>query len=271
MAPNATAAPDRASNVRKSRRVGSGPVCGWVSWVVVDMGAPFYVRPVRCSRVIGVIRAAWEALGGPKWPDRCPTSHSTVVTRSSISARMVLPFELAAPPGSPALSWRELAMHAWIGRWRAICAGGAVLSMALLAAALISPAYRAAAVLAVLPSPEFTVRQAAGSHDSSASALALDQIMKAETEILGSDDLHAATLRRMGPATLYPDVFAAARPGAMHRLLHGIAEILLSPWRTPPADAAAARQEWGAEAIALRFGGAAGKGLQRHLRDVRQP
>ena len=78
----------------------------------------------------------------------------------------------------PALPLSEFLFHAYEHRWRALKVFGAVLAVALIAAALITPSYRATAVLAVLPSPEFTVRAAAGSHDANASALALDQIMK---------------------------------------------------------------------------------------------
>ncbi len=136
-------------------------------------------------------------------------------------------------------------MHAWTGRARAACVGGGVLAAALLTAALVTPGYRSGAVLAVLPSPEFTVRQAAGSHDSNASALALDQIMKAETELLGSDELHAATLQKLGPATVYPAIFSPAPAGLLHRALHGLTAALLSPWRTTPSNQEAARLEQG--------------------------
>ena len=155
------------------------------------------------------------------------------------------PFGLAGPPAPPAPSWREFLMHAWLARGRAACVAGGVFAAALLFAALATPGYRAGAVLAVLPSPEFTVRQAAGSHDSSASALALDQIMKAETEILGSDELHAATLTKLGPASIYPAIFAPTPPGLLNRVLHGLTSIVLSPWRTAPQNQEAARLERG--------------------------
>ena len=124
-------------------------------------------------------------------------------------------------------------------------AGAAVFALALLLAAIVPPSYRASATLAVLPSPEFTVRAAAGSHELNASALVMDQIMKAETEILGSADLHRATIEKIGPATLYPDVFAPAPRNLVRRIGHTVLAALLSPWHVPPADEAAARQERG--------------------------
>ena len=152
------------------------------------------------------------------------------------------PFAALREPATPLC---EFLAHAYHQRGGALAVFGCVLGLALLAAALLAPSYRATATLAVLPSPEFTVRAAAGSHDSNASALALDQIMKTETEILGSDDLHTATLLKVGPASVYPDVFDPAQRGLARRVLHGVAGILLSPWRVAPQDEQAAREERG--------------------------
>ncbi len=145
----------------------------------------------------------------------------------------------------PPVSLGEFLYHAHVNRRAAGLAGACVLGLALLTAALMAPSYRATATLAVLPSPEFTVREAAGSHDANASALALDQIMKAESEILGSDELHLAAMRKVGPARLYPEVFDPAPRNLLRRVLHAVAGTLLSPWRVAPADEAAAREEHG--------------------------
>ena len=155
------------------------------------------------------------------------------------------PMELTEPQEQPAPSLKEFLYHAYDQRRPALTLAGAILSLALVLAAVMPAKYRATATLVVLPSPEFTVREAAGSHESSSSALALDQIMKAETEILGSDDLHAAVLRQAGAARLYPEVFAPAARGVLARMLHAVADAGLSPWRTRPKDQAAARQEQG--------------------------
>ena len=149
----------------------------------------------------------------------------------------------AAQEAAPSL--REFLYHAHHHRRPALLAGGAVFGLALLVAAILPPRYRAAATLAVLPSPEFTVRASAGSHELNASAMVMDQIMKAESEILESADLHRATIDRVGPAALYPDVFAPAPRGLVRRVVHAVAATLLSPWRVPPADEAAARLERG--------------------------
>jgi uncharacterized protein involved in exopolysaccharide biosynthesis len=116
----------------------------------------------------------------------------------------------ASLPESPP-SLREFAYHLHAERHRALTTFALVVAAFLVAAALLRPSYRATATLAVLPAPEYTVRGAAGSHDSSTVSLALDQIMKAETAILDSDDLHAATLRKLGPAAVYPAIYAPPR------------------------------------------------------------
>jgi uncharacterized protein involved in exopolysaccharide biosynthesis len=143
-----------------------------------------------------------------------------------------------APP-----SLQEFVCHLHAHRHAALRSFLAVFLAALVVAALLRPSYRATATLAVLPAPEFTVRTAAGSHDPNTSALAMDQIMKAETAILDSDDLHEATLHRVGEATVYPRLFAPAPPKLAVRLLQGTMNTLLSPWRVRPADRAAALQQ----------------------------
>ncbi len=153
--------------------------------------------------------------------------------------------DVTDPQPEPPPSLREFVYHAHHHRRPALLAGMTVLGLALLVAALLPPSFRAGATLAVLPSPEFTVRAAAGSHELNASALAMDQIMKAETEILGSDALHRATIAQMGPTRLYPDIFAPAPRNLVRRIIHAAAGVLLSPWRVAPNDETAARAERG--------------------------
>jgi uncharacterized protein involved in exopolysaccharide biosynthesis len=151
-------------------------------------------------------------------------------------------------PGAPAspgeaLPWEEFLNHVLVSRGYAATLFSLVFASSLLAAALLPPSYRAHATLAVLPSPEFTVRPAAGSHDFNASALAMDQIMKAEAEILQSDELHAATLHAVGPASVYPDLFSSAPPDWFTRTLHAVTAIAFAPWRVTPSDPASARTQ----------------------------
>jgi len=118
-----------------------------------------------------------------------------------------------------------------------------IVTAGLVVAALVPARFRATATLAVLPAPEFTVRQEAGSRTFNSSALALDQIMKAETEILQSDDLHADTLAEIGVGSVYPSLDPALTQSLPERLFAGAAELLLSPWRVTPANPVAAMQD----------------------------
>src|SRR5271156_1567196 len=125
----------------------------------------------------------------------------------------------------------EFVAHLRARRRGAIKLFAMTVAAGLLIAALVPPRFRATATLAVLPAPEFTVRQEAGSRTFNNSALALDQIMKAETEILESEDLHADTLAEIGVGSVYPSLDPAVTHSLPARLLAGAAELLLSPWR----------------------------------------
>ncbi len=136
----------------------------------------------------------------------------------------------------------EFLAHAWARRWRGVWIFASVFLPLALVSAWLAPAYRATATLAVLPAPEFTVRPDAGSKDQNESALAMDQIMKAETEILGSEALHAQTIRAVGLSTLYPDL---AQPG--RSWLRQALRWIVSPWLGP---ALSGRERMEARALA---------------------
>jgi uncharacterized protein involved in exopolysaccharide biosynthesis len=136
---------------------------------------------------------------------------------------------------------REFLAHMHAGRRGAAFMFGAILAAALLVAAVIPPNYRAIASLAIMPSPEFTVREDAGSRAFNNTALAMDQIMKAETEILESDDLHEGTILDLGApghaaataglSTLYPDLSPDHQVGFIRRALTATVAFVFSPWR----------------------------------------
>ncbi len=116
----------------------------------------------------------------------------------------------------------------------------AIVAASLFIAALLPPQFAASATLAVLPSPEFTVRQDAGSRALSSSAFDMDQVMKAETEILQSADLHEATLRALGVENVYPSLDPASA-GFVARALRTVVRTLLSPWIATTPDSPASR------------------------------
>lgn len=132
----------------------------------------------------------------------------------------------------------EFLAYAWVNRRLATTTFAAVLLPLLLLSAILPAHYEATATLAVLPAPEFTVRQDAGSRAQNASALAMDQIMKAEAEILASDDLHDAAIGTLGLATLDSDL---AEPRHGLRPLHAL-RWLASPWLGASDDSDAGRR-----------------------------
>jgi len=141
---------------------------------------------------------------------------------------------------TPAIPFVEVMAHVRARRPRALLGFAGVIMASLLVAAILPPRYYATATLAVLPAPEFTVRQDAGSRTFSTSALAMDQVMKAETEILQSTDLHEGALQNIGLKQVYPDLDPRAA-GIVWRLLRSVAHVALSPWVAYRADTAATR------------------------------
>ncbi|MEJ0047286.1 MAG: hypothetical protein WDN04_15100 [Rhodospirillales bacterium] len=137
----------------------------------------------------------------------------------------------------------EFLAHLRARRRGALGIFAATVATGLVIAALLPPRFRATATLAVLPAPEFTVRQEAGSRAFNSSALALDQIMKAETVILESDELHAGTMGALGVASIYPSLDPESAQPAPLRLLADAAHFLLAPWRVTPLDPQAALQD----------------------------
>lgn len=126
----------------------------------------------------------------------------------------------------PEPPWPEILAYVSAERWRAVGAFLVIFVPALIISALLPPRYQASATLAVLPAPEFTVRPDAGSKDQNNSALALDQIMKTETEILASDRLHDTSLAVLDIAKIYPDLGESSSTAWPARF----AAWLLRPW-----------------------------------------
>lgn len=128
----------------------------------------------------------------------------------------------AASSGAAATlpSLREIAVSAWADRRRIWRAMAATLALAILLAVLLPARYVTSSSLVVLLGSEFTYRPEAGTPQSVSSALGADQIMKAEVEILNSDDLHEATLRQVGLDRVYPGFDDP--PGLLSRLVAAV-------------------------------------------------
>jgi uncharacterized protein involved in exopolysaccharide biosynthesis len=153
----------------------------------------------------------------------------------------------------------EFLAFAYVRRRGAAAIFVGTVALAFAISAMLPSYYRATAWLAILPSPEFTVRQEAGSRAATSSVLALDQVMKAESEILQSDDLHEQTIRGMAAdtgraagdaaAALYPELDPQAPPSLADRIGHAVIHYALWPWR----DDAKAHPEGSMDAALRRF------------------
>jgi uncharacterized protein involved in exopolysaccharide biosynthesis len=165
----------------------------------------------------------------------------------------------AYDPGNDPAPLGEFLAHMHVRRRVARRIFVVVFGSALLLSAVYPAQYRASASIAVMPSPEFTVREDAGSHAFSSNSLAFDQIMEAETAILQSDDLHEATIRDFGDGPsgtkqqagrmlggLYPDLVPDVNPNPVSKAIHACLRLILYPWRGTsgtdgPMDAALRR------------------------------
>ena len=139
-------------------------------------------------------------------------------------------------------SAREFGLQAWQNRWPALLVACGFVVASLIIAACAPAHYKAIATLAVLPAPEFTVRPDAGSREQAATTLALDQVMKAETEILSSDDLHLAVLAEVGADKVYPGSTSRERSAAS-KFAHSTLDAIFSIWTAAPTDLAASKVE----------------------------
>ena len=156
----------------------------------------------------------------------------------------------AAGPTLPSL--REIAVSAWADRRRIRRAMAATLVLAVLLAVLLPARYVTSASLVVLLGSEFTYRPEAGTPQSVSSALDADQIMKAEVQILSSDDLHEAALRQVGLDRVYPGF--ADPPGPLSRLVAAIAGLPRAAMEAAGLPVAALRDiDPVALAVARRF------------------
>jgi uncharacterized protein involved in exopolysaccharide biosynthesis len=135
----------------------------------------------------------------------------------------------------------EFLAHAYARRRAALAIFLGTTAFAFAISMAMPSYYRATAWLAILPSPEYTVRQEAGSHAMTSSLLALDQVMKAESQILQSDDLHEQTILGLAPdaaqditkaaSSLYPDLDPGRPPTWFEQLGHAVVHYALWAWR----------------------------------------
>ena len=120
-------------------------------------------------------------------------------------------------PAADEAPFRTLLIAGFTYKRRVLITAATVLGLACAAAAVMSSKYSAHASLLTLLGSEYTYRPLAGQAASSNGALEREQVLQTEIEILGSDDLHRALIRRIGLARLYPDYVEG--PGLLKRAI----------------------------------------------------
>ena len=110
-----------------------------------------------------------------------------------------------AQAGEGDAPFRGLLIAAFTYKRRMLVTALAVLGLALALAAVMKSKYAAHASLLALLGTEYTYRPLAGQPATSNGALEREEVLKTEIEILESDDLHRALIRRIGLRRLYPD------------------------------------------------------------------
>ncbi len=138
----------------------------------------------------------------------------------------------AVLPNSRGPYLRDFLMHIHARRRFAQLLFCIIFGAALLIAAAVPIQYTSHATLAILPAPEFTIRPDAGDRDGYSGALSIDQIMKAETAILLSDNLHNSVIKSIGMSTLYSDI--NSKKSSIYQFMMSIQDVLFSPWISRP-------------------------------------
>jgi uncharacterized protein involved in exopolysaccharide biosynthesis len=83
-----------------------------------------------------------------------------------------------------------------------------VMAIAVQIAIEVTPDYLAKSSLLVLLGTEYTFRPAAGQQFMNSGGIDAEQVLRTESNILGSDDLHRSVIREIGIARLYPKLLA---------------------------------------------------------------
>jgi uncharacterized protein involved in exopolysaccharide biosynthesis len=110
---------------------------------------------------------------------------------------------LALPPR---LVIRDVLLTAASQKGRIILICFCVMAIALAAAVMTKPDYKAKSSLLVLMGTEHSFRPTAGQQFLNSGGVDAEQILRTEAGILASDDLHRGVIREIGLAKLYPDL-----------------------------------------------------------------
>jgi uncharacterized protein involved in exopolysaccharide biosynthesis len=117
---------------------------------------------------------------------------------------------LALPPR---LVIRDLMLTAFSQKARIFLIFFCIMALSILIAVQVQPDYKAKSSLLVLLGTEHSFRPAAGQQFSSGGGgVDAEQVLRTESSILGSDDLHRTVIRELGIEKMYPKLFENPGP-----------------------------------------------------------
>src|ERR1700712_6127589 len=116
---------------------------------------------------------------------------------------------LALPPR---LVMRDLMLTAFSHKARVCLIVFCVMALSVAIAVMVQPDYKAKSSLLVLLGTEHTFRPAAGQQFTNSGGVDAEQVLRTESSILGSDDLHRTVIREIGIDKMYPKLLENPGP-----------------------------------------------------------
>lgn len=129
---------------------------------------------------------------------------------------------LALPPR---LVIRDLLLTAFSQKARVCLIFFCITALSVVIAVQVQPDYKAKSSLLVLLGTEHTFRPAAGQQFSNGGGgVDAEQVLRTESSILGSDDLHRTVIREVGIEKMYPKLFE--KPGPITKWTQDVRRLL---------------------------------------------
>jgi uncharacterized protein involved in exopolysaccharide biosynthesis len=112
----------------------------------------------------------------------------------------------------PRLVMRDLLLTAFSQKARVCLIFFCIIALSVLIAVQVQPDYKARSSLLVLMGTEHTFRPAAGQQFTNSGGVDAEQVLRTESSILGSDDLHRTVIREIGIDRMYPKLLQKPGP-----------------------------------------------------------
>jgi uncharacterized protein involved in exopolysaccharide biosynthesis len=122
---------------------------------------------------------------------------------------------LALPPR---LVLRDLMLIAFAQKARVFLIFFCIMALSLVIAVRVQPDYRAKSSLLVLMGTEHAFRPAAGQQFTNSGGVDAEQVLRTESNILSSDDLHRTVIREIGLEKMYPKLLQ--KPGPVEQWIN---------------------------------------------------